>query len=123
MSHLTRSDRTIQAILTIGVTIVSVMTLGIGYHQQTAGMLMQGALAMPKEEQVMPSEDMVKVDEPAAKTQDQAAPAEATTWCCNGDVKLCYEQPVGNGCGKDALPDDATGAGYSDFETCAGVCK
>lgn len=125
MSHLNlnRSDRNIQAILMVGVAIVSVMTLGIGYRQQTSGMLLQGGLMMPKEDQVMPSEGMMKVDEAAAKTQDQAAVPEVTTWCCNGGVKLCYEQPVANGCGKDALPGDEKGVGYSDFETCAGICK
>lgn len=116
MSSLTRSDRIIQGALMTSVAIVSVMALGIGYYeQQTIGMRMQAAVIMPMEDGVMPPVDMMKIDEPSAQPTDTAPAEEATVWCCNSDVALCYEQAEVNGCGKDAQ--------YGDFETCADACK
>lgn len=115
MSSVSAGERVIRGVLMSSVAIVSVLTIGIGYQQQTSGLQVHGSLAMPMEDEIMPPIDLLKLDEPMIPPGDMEPDNEPVVWCCNADVSLCYEQAQSNGCGEDAK--------YADFETCAPACN
>ncbi len=115
MSSPTQGERIVRSVLFTSVAIVSVMTIGIGYQQQTSGS-MQAAMVMPMEEpmEVVEFDVMEEFQDPSMMGEAM----EPTVWCCNGDAALCYEQAESSGCGDDARYGDFG----SNFEACADTC-